>query len=1059
VTKTFGNAPFTLTAPTATGVGGAAVAGAYTYVSSDTGVATVSGSVVTIVGAGSTTLTATFTPTSGDYASGQTVTATLTVNKANQAPLVMTSPSTATFGETITLASSGGSGTGTVSYGIVAGTCTIEGTTLTLGNAGSVCQVSATKQTDANFNTQTSATQTITISQAGQTLAFTSSVPASPLPNGTYTPTASAISTVTGLSSGVTPTFTAAGACSLAGGVVTFTVMGTCTITASAGSNTNFTAAVNVTQVIAVGSLNQNITFAQPSNQAFGSSSFSLGATASSGLPVAYVLGAGTTIGACSVSSLGVVTILAVGTCEAVASQAGDAQYAAASSVTRAFQVVPALPTAPTLTSASASSQAITVGVVPPGFTGGVSITAYEVVATPVTVGAAPVVTSTACTASPCTITGLTNGVAYTVKVAAINSAGTGPYSGSTGALTPATAAFAVGALSATPGNEEVVLNWVPLTNDQLGGGSFTNYRVSFRDPEVSLIWTVVTNALTNQSDSTFTVTGLTNSVSYDFQVIAITSANATEIPGNTAEVVQYPSTAPSAPQSPVVLAATATDVQFSWSAPLSDGGSVLTVPNYTVTVVGSAGAAAVACDPGNTGTNCIAVGLTNGASYEFAVVANNRMGASPAATVTYNVPSSNATLSDLEVTSSGGAVALTPVFDAAVLLYTASVTNAITSVTVTPTATDAGATVTVNGVAVASGEPSQAIALQVGTNVIEVEVTATDPRFSETYTITITRAAAPPSPSGGGSGGVAPGVPVVPPAPVMNGDQVGAVTVNGQVQSGVVLVETSSNSGWEIVGEDFTLAVDTESANRTPESLLPNGFMQVPQGGFVALSGTGYAPESTVAVFAIPKSDVRAVGKRALRAMANAVWLGSTTVGANGAMSVVFSVPTSMNTGDYVLQVNGETTEGQMRSVNLQLVVEPAMQMREQRLREAAFFQGKEAVLSRAGEQRLRSLVSAIPKNATDVVVNVIGVSIALDGPRANLRLARDRAQVITDYLIASGVAGEYNVSITTTFTVDGPQRAADTQVKNTPLNSPAYSSAGKPLTTAAVSFAALTT
>jgi hypothetical protein len=66
-----GTAPFTLTAPTSNS------AGAFTYTSSNTAVATISGDIVTIVGAGTSTITAT-QAADGSYGSG-TITATLSV--------------------------------------------------------------------------------------------------------------------------------------------------------------------------------------------------------------------------------------------------------------------------------------------------------------------------------------------------------------------------------------------------------------------------------------------------------------------------------------------------------------------------------------------------------------------------------------------------------------------------------------------------------------------------------------------------------------------------------------------------------------------------------------------------------------------------------------------------------------------------------------------------------------------------------------------------------------------------------------------------------------------
>jgi hypothetical protein len=70
-TKQFGDAPFTLTAPTSNSTG------AFTYTSSDTTVATISGNTATVIGGGSTTITATQATTT-NYATA-TITALLTV--------------------------------------------------------------------------------------------------------------------------------------------------------------------------------------------------------------------------------------------------------------------------------------------------------------------------------------------------------------------------------------------------------------------------------------------------------------------------------------------------------------------------------------------------------------------------------------------------------------------------------------------------------------------------------------------------------------------------------------------------------------------------------------------------------------------------------------------------------------------------------------------------------------------------------------------------------------------------------------------------------------------
>lgn len=73
-TKLSGASPYTVTAPTSN------AAGTFAYTSSNTGVASVSGSTITVVGQGITTLTATLTPTdTTNFNSNVSVTSTLTV--------------------------------------------------------------------------------------------------------------------------------------------------------------------------------------------------------------------------------------------------------------------------------------------------------------------------------------------------------------------------------------------------------------------------------------------------------------------------------------------------------------------------------------------------------------------------------------------------------------------------------------------------------------------------------------------------------------------------------------------------------------------------------------------------------------------------------------------------------------------------------------------------------------------------------------------------------------------------------------------------------------------
>lgn len=105
---------------------------------------------------------------------------------------------------------------------------------------------------------------------------------------------------------------------------------------------------------------------------------------------------------------------------------------------------------------------------------------------------------------------------------------------------------------------------------------------------------------------------------------------------------------------------------------------------------------------------------------------------------------SSNADLSSL--TLGGGT--LDPGFSSDVTIYTASVSNATTSISVTPTRAQANATIEVrvnggNFAPVNSGSPSDLLALNVGANIIQVRVTALAGN-TKTYTTTVMRRSPP---------------------------------------------------------------------------------------------------------------------------------------------------------------------------------------------------------------------------------------------------------------------------------------------------------------------------
>ena len=124
--------------------------------------------------------------------------------------------------------------------------------------------------------------------------------------------------------------------CTLSGSTVNLVAAGSCTVTASQAGNANFNPAPDVTQSFTVAKAGQTITFGAPANQTFSpTSTVALSGSSNSGLAVSF---SSQTTGVCTVSGTAV-TMVSSGTCTIRASQAGNANYLAATDVDRSFTI------------------------------------------------------------------------------------------------------------------------------------------------------------------------------------------------------------------------------------------------------------------------------------------------------------------------------------------------------------------------------------------------------------------------------------------------------------------------------------------------------------------------------------------------------------------------------------------------------------------------------------------------------------------------------------------------------------------------------------------------
>jgi surface protein len=535
------------------------------------------------------TCTVTATKTSDSTYASKDVSSDLviTITKSAQATTpFFTNSSSVVYGQTLTLAGSGGSGPGVLSYSVQnAGTtgCSVDSVSGILSvTATGTCVVNVQRAASTNFNASLIGSQSVAVTSAPQTIEFTSTIPTTPVAGDTYGVSATS-------SSGLSVTLSIqSGSCTISSGTVTFDSSGACVIKASRSSTSQYSAASDKFQTITVGQRNQVITYSTASrailNKTYGDTSFTVSATSSEATAVVtFSVHSSTTNTACSVNTEGLVQVLAVGNCVIEANAASSSAYAAASPVLLTIPVVSDVAAAPFITSLSAGNQSITVTFTEPSYTGGSDITGYQVAAVPQS-GSSQMILESGCgiTATngvlTCTVRTLSNGVDYKIKVAAINAAGLGVYTELSNSLTAATNPSAVQGLGVVQDNAQLIVSW--SDPDSLGGGTFVEYRIFVKRSTAGSYDQLNFYNVDDDSLNTVTLTAespsgtpLVNGIGYDIKVITVTSANSAELTANTAVVNQIPRTVPDAPRFAAAFIMGASIV-LSWETPDSDGGA-----------------------------------------------------------------------------------------------------------------------------------------------------------------------------------------------------------------------------------------------------------------------------------------------------------------------------------------------------------------------------------------------------------------------------------------------------------------------------------------------------
>ncbi|MEI6753455.1 MAG: fibronectin type III domain-containing protein, partial [Paludibacter sp.] len=261
------------------------------------------------------------------------------------------------------------------------------------------------------------------------------------------------------------------------------------------------------------------------------------------------------------------------------------------------------VPTAPTIDTATAGDTQASVTFTAPSSDGGSSIIDYTVTSNPgnhTATGAS----------SPLTVTGLTNGTAYTFTVTARNSIGSGSASSASNSVTP-------------KGNSSISIT---------GTTSF-NYNGSAQGPSTS-------NVTGSTGAVTYSYVG-TGGTSYSASATAPTAVGTYSVTASVAADASYNGASSSAtgftiaavvPGVPTAATATAGNAQASvvFTAPSDNGGSAII--DYTVTSNPGSHTATGASSP------IVVTGLTNGTAYTFTVTARNSAGSGSASDASNSV-------------------------------------------------------------------------------------------------------------------------------------------------------------------------------------------------------------------------------------------------------------------------------------------------------------------------------------------------------------------------------------------------------------------------------------
>ncbi len=705
--QTYGGPPVTVNANSTS------AASPITY--SVTGPASLSGNTLSFTGVGTVTVTAN-QAASANYNAAAPATTTFTVS-AQAATLTITPIPNQTFGGPAVTVNATSTSPAPITYSVT-GPASLSGTTLTFTGAGPVT-VTANQAATGTYAAATASTN-FTVAPATPVLSIT------PIPNQTYGgPPVTVSATSTSTASPIT--YSVTGPASLSGNKLTFTGLGTVTVTANQAASANYTAAAPVSTTFTVSAQATTLTVTPIAAQTFGGPPVTVSATSSSPAPITY-----TVSGPASLSGT-TLTFTGAGPVTVTANQVASGTFAAATAFTT-FTVNKATPV---LTITPIGNQVY----------GGPAVT----VSATSTSTASPISYTVS---GPATLSG--NSLSFTGLGTVTVTANQAP-SANYNAPAPVSTIFTVSAQAG-------ILTLAPIATQTFGGPAVT---VSATSSSPAPITYSVSGPAT-LSGTTLTLTGagtvsVTASQVASGTFAATTASTTFTVNKATPTLTLTPIPNQTYGGSPVTVSATSTStaspITYTVSGPAALSGTSLSFTGAGSVTVTASQAATANYNAASTSTT-FTVGVS-GAKITLAPIANQTFGGSPvkvnatststASPLTYTV-TGPATLSGTTLTLTGAGTVTVTANQAASANYaaaTASTTFTVAKATPTitwptPTAVVAGTVLTsaqldatvagVNG-AVPAGSlnytPALGSVVTSGTETLSVTFVSTDPNYT----------------------------------------------------------------------------------------------------------------------------------------------------------------------------------------------------------------------------------------------------------------------------------------------------------------------------------------